>query len=153
MEVYSFNIHSKLYWGTWLYHFSQEPHFTFHFYSPKLQILKSTDFVYVSINLSIFEFKGLYCIYFATLFLSEPNKIGHPMQETTSNVTGKEWLRRCADVSEVRTVAERVQMPFWGCLLEIRGGMVKLVIFFILSWQSQWLYYYCHLGRLNESLS
>lgn len=71
--------------------------------------------MYLSIYLSL-NFKGLYCIYFATLFSLEPNKIGHPMQETTSNVTGKEWLRKCADVSEVRTVAaENYKMPFWGC--------------------------------------
>ena len=27
----------------------------------------------------------------------EPNKIGHTRQETTSNVTGKECLRKCVD--------------------------------------------------------
>lgn len=37
------------------------------------------------------------------------------MQETTSNVTRKECLRKCADVSEVRTVvAENYKMAFWG---------------------------------------
>ena len=70
--------------------------------------------MYPSIYLSL-NFKRLFCIYFATLFSLAPNKIGHPMQETTSNVTRKECLRKCADVSEVRTVvAENYKMAFWG---------------------------------------
>lgn len=127
---FTFTINSMRYLALSL---AQEPHFTCWLILSETSsnwnalILSMYLLIYLSLNL-----KGLYRIYFATLFSLEPNKIGHPRQETTSNVTGKECLRKCADVSEVRTVAaENYKMPFWGAM-KSRGGMVKFVIFFIL---------------------